>query len=217
MQPSASAQIDAIIEKAGGWRGATLARLRALIKQAAPAVVEEVKWKKPSRPDGVPVWSRDGLVCVADTLKKRRETDVPQGGQPQRPEAAVQHASGEQDGACDRLPRGRRDRRVGAGSADRRSGGAECVAETRQRRVEVGVSKLRSGKRRSCCFDGAGCTARTRRAAKSASRRARLGKASWSPHCLGRPARVLRLNGRRSVGEVQRAVLVLLLFAITGA
>ena len=66
---SASQQIDAIIKEPGDWRGKKLSQLRALIKKADPAVVEEVKWKKPSRPSGVPVWSHDGIICVADTLK----------------------------------------------------------------------------------------------------------------------------------------------------
>jgi hypothetical protein len=66
---SASQQIDDIITKSGDWRGAKLSQLRALIKEADLAVVEEVKWKKPSRPEGVPVWSHNGIVCVADTLK----------------------------------------------------------------------------------------------------------------------------------------------------
>lgn len=65
----ASQQIDAIIKMYGGWQGEMLSRLRALIKQADPAVVEDVKWKKPSRPEGVPVWSHDGMLCIADTLK----------------------------------------------------------------------------------------------------------------------------------------------------
>jgi hypothetical protein len=78
-QTSASAQIDAIIEKAGDWRGATLTRLRVLINQADPALVEEVKWKKPSRPEGVPVWSHDGIVCVADTLKNAVRLTFPKG------------------------------------------------------------------------------------------------------------------------------------------
>ena len=65
---SASQQIDAIIKDSGDWRGKKLSQLRALIKKADPAVVEEVKWKKPSRPSGVPVWSHDGILCVADTL-----------------------------------------------------------------------------------------------------------------------------------------------------
>lgn len=66
---SASQQIDAIIQEPGDWRGTTLSGLRALIREADPLVVEEVKWKKPSKPTGVPVWSHDGILCVADTLK----------------------------------------------------------------------------------------------------------------------------------------------------
>ena len=66
---SASQQIDDIIGQSGDWRGEKLAQLRAFIKEADPTVDEEVKWKKPSRPEGVPVWSHDGMLCVADTLK----------------------------------------------------------------------------------------------------------------------------------------------------
>src|SRR5919201_6637759 len=61
--------IDARIEELGDWRGATLSRLRALIKQADPEVVEEVKWRKPSNPSGVPVWSHDGMICSGETYK----------------------------------------------------------------------------------------------------------------------------------------------------
>jgi hypothetical protein len=61
-------QIDARIEELGDWRGETLARLRGLIQQADPDVVEEWKWKKPSNP-GVPVWSHDGIVCTGETYK----------------------------------------------------------------------------------------------------------------------------------------------------
>jgi hypothetical protein len=57
-----SKQIDAIIAKSGDWRGETLAELRAIVIRADPAVVEEVKWKKPSRPEGVPVWSHHGII-----------------------------------------------------------------------------------------------------------------------------------------------------------
>ena len=64
-----SQEIDAIIKETGDWRGKKLSQLRALIKKADPVVVEEVKWKKPSRPSGVPVWSHEGIICVADTLK----------------------------------------------------------------------------------------------------------------------------------------------------
>jgi hypothetical protein len=59
----ASRQIDARIEELGGWRGETLARIRALIKQADPAVVETWKWR------GVPVWERDGIISTGETYK----------------------------------------------------------------------------------------------------------------------------------------------------
>lgn len=70
MSPSAaSKEIDAIIRATAGWRGKKLARLRGVINAATPGIVEEVKWKKPSRPEGVPVWAHDGNICVADILK----------------------------------------------------------------------------------------------------------------------------------------------------
>ena len=60
--------IDARIEELDDWRGKTLSRLRALIKQADPEVVEKWKWRKPSHP-GVPVWSRQGPICTGETYK----------------------------------------------------------------------------------------------------------------------------------------------------
>lgn len=66
---TASQKIDVIIKKSGDWRGKLLSHLRSVINKADPAVVEEVKWKKPSKPEGVPVWSHDGILCMADTLK----------------------------------------------------------------------------------------------------------------------------------------------------
>lgn len=65
----ASEQIDAIIAKYPDWRGKTMAQLRKLIKQADPDVLEEVKWKKPSNPDGIPVWSHNGILCNGETYK----------------------------------------------------------------------------------------------------------------------------------------------------
>jgi hypothetical protein len=53
----------------GDWRVETLSQLRALIKEADPAAVEEVKWRKPTNPKGVPVWSDDGIICTGGTLK----------------------------------------------------------------------------------------------------------------------------------------------------
>jgi hypothetical protein len=61
---SPSQQIDGRIEELSDWRGDTLARLRAIIKQADPEVVEEWKWR------GVPVWSHAGMICTGETYKK---------------------------------------------------------------------------------------------------------------------------------------------------
>jgi hypothetical protein len=66
---STSALIDARIRELRDWRGETLARVRALIRQADPDVVEELKWKKPSNPAGVPVWSHHGMICAGETYK----------------------------------------------------------------------------------------------------------------------------------------------------
>ena len=80
-EKTASQQIDDIIKEPGDWRGDKLSKLRAVIKKADPALVEEVKWKKPSKPSGVPVWSHDGIICVADTLKNAVRLTFPKGAQ----------------------------------------------------------------------------------------------------------------------------------------
>jgi len=80
-----SQEIDDIIKESGDWRGKKLSQLRTLIKKADPALVEEVKWKKPSRPSGVPVWSHDGIICVADTLKNAVRLTFPKGAQMKDP------------------------------------------------------------------------------------------------------------------------------------
>ncbi len=66
---SASHQIDDIIHAYGGWKGEMLAQIRAVVTQADPDVVEEIKWKTASRPEGLPVWSHDGILCIAETWK----------------------------------------------------------------------------------------------------------------------------------------------------
>jgi len=68
---SGSALIDDKLRSMGDWRGATLARLRRLIQEADPAVVETVKWRKPSNPSGVPVWEHDGILCTGETYKDK--------------------------------------------------------------------------------------------------------------------------------------------------
>lgn len=62
-EPTASERIDARIRELGDWRGATLARVRALIKEALPDVLETWKWR------GVPVWERGGILCTGETYK----------------------------------------------------------------------------------------------------------------------------------------------------
>ncbi|MDQ1449327.1 MAG: hypothetical protein QOC79_2298 [Actinomycetota bacterium] len=65
---SASARIDELIADVGDWRGETLSRMRKLIKQADPDVVEEVKWVKATSP-GTPTWEHDGIICTGETYK----------------------------------------------------------------------------------------------------------------------------------------------------
>jgi hypothetical protein len=69
---SPSHLIDAAIRELGGWRGETLARIRALIRQADPDVVEEWKW-------GIPVWSHDGILCTGETYKGAVKTTFAKG------------------------------------------------------------------------------------------------------------------------------------------
>lgn len=66
---SASEQIDAKIASLSDWRGETLARVRALIHEADPDIVETVKWRKPTNPAGVPVFEKHGILCTADAFK----------------------------------------------------------------------------------------------------------------------------------------------------
>jgi len=68
---TASEEIDAKLAKLGDWRGATLARMRRLIREADPQVVEELKWRKPSNPSGVPTWSHAGILCTGELYKDK--------------------------------------------------------------------------------------------------------------------------------------------------
>jgi hypothetical protein len=76
---SVSELIDERIAELGDWRGETLSLLRTLIKQAAPEVVEEIKWRKPSNPAGVPVWCHDGNICTGETYKNNVRVTFPKG------------------------------------------------------------------------------------------------------------------------------------------
>ena len=72
-------QIDDIIAMHADWRGQRLAELRQVILDAAPGIGEDVKWKKPSRPEGVAVWTHGGNLCMADVLKKAVRLTFPKG------------------------------------------------------------------------------------------------------------------------------------------
>jgi len=69
--PSPSELIDARIEGLGDWRGTMLGRIRGLIHSADPEVVEQVKWRKPTNPNGVPVWEHAGILCTGETYKDK--------------------------------------------------------------------------------------------------------------------------------------------------
>jgi hypothetical protein len=71
--------VDAILSNADDWRSELLARLREIVLAADPAMDEDVKWRKPSRPEGVPVWSVDGNVCIGEMLKSAVRLTFPKG------------------------------------------------------------------------------------------------------------------------------------------
>ena len=76
---AASRLIDQRIRELGGWRAEALARMRALILEADPEMIEECKWNKPSNPAGVPVWSHDGIVCTGEAYTKAVKLTFAQG------------------------------------------------------------------------------------------------------------------------------------------
>ena len=66
-----SAGVDEKLRTLSDWRGATLAKLRRLIREADPEVVEAIKWRKPSNPLGVPTWEHGGIICTGETYKDK--------------------------------------------------------------------------------------------------------------------------------------------------
>ncbi len=68
---SGSADVDAKLATLSDWRGALLTRIRRLIKEADPQVIEDVKWRKPSNPLGVPTWSHAGIICTGESYKDK--------------------------------------------------------------------------------------------------------------------------------------------------
>ena len=78
-EQAAAAEIDAKIAALDDWRGAMLAQVRALIRQADPGIVEEIKWRKPTNPAGVPVWSHNGIVCTGEVYRDKVKLTFPKG------------------------------------------------------------------------------------------------------------------------------------------
>jgi hypothetical protein len=74
-----SEAIDMKIAALGDWRGEVLARVRGLIREADPDVVEAVKWRKPTNPAGVPVWEHGGLICTGETYRDKVKLTFAQG------------------------------------------------------------------------------------------------------------------------------------------
>jgi hypothetical protein len=67
--PSPSELIDERVKQLGDWRGEVLSRVRRIIRAADPRIVEEVKWRKPTNPMGVPVWECGGIICTGEVYK----------------------------------------------------------------------------------------------------------------------------------------------------
>jgi hypothetical protein len=78
---TAANAIDAIIANVGGWRAATLRELRGIVLSADADIVEEIKWRKPSKPEGVATWVNHGNICMADLLKNAVRLTFPKGAQ----------------------------------------------------------------------------------------------------------------------------------------
>jgi hypothetical protein len=78
-EASAGKEIDAIIADADDWRGQTLARIRRVILSADEGIIEDIKWRKPSKPEGVATWVYEGNVCMADLLKRAVRLTFPKG------------------------------------------------------------------------------------------------------------------------------------------
>ncbi len=78
--------IDQKIAAIGGWRGEMLAAIRGLIREAVPGVIETVKWRKPSNPQGVPVWEHGGILCTGETYKDKVKLTFARGASLDDPE-----------------------------------------------------------------------------------------------------------------------------------
>jgi hypothetical protein len=81
MAMAVPADVQATIDAPGDWRSEMIARLRGLVLAAVPELAEDIKWKMPSKPEGVLVWSLGGNVCMAGTLKRTVRLTFPKGAQ----------------------------------------------------------------------------------------------------------------------------------------
>ena len=140
--------IDEKIKALGDWRGETLARVRRLVREADPDVVEEVKWRKPSNAmRGVPVWEHAGIICTGETYKSYVKLTFAKGAALKDPSRLFNASLRRQHPARHRHPRGRQDRRKGVEGALSRRRGAEHFGAgnraPRPRRQEI-KERLRS-------------------------------------------------------------------------
>jgi hypothetical protein len=132
--PSQPAEVS--INEPSDWRGETLARLRLLIKQADPGVVEEVKWRKPSNSmQGVPTWSHDGIICTGETYKDKVKLTFAKGASLEDPTGLFNSSlEGNTRRAID-LHEG--DRREGVQIAHSRGRGSEHLGASNRSLVPV--------------------------------------------------------------------------------
>ena len=122
----ASSRIDARIAELGGWRGGTLARVRDVIRQADPEVVETWKWR------GVPVWEHAGILCTGETYRDKVKLTFARGAALADPSGLFNASLDRQHPARHRPFRGRHDRRSGAdGAGACRRGPEHRAAEVR--------------------------------------------------------------------------------------
>ena len=118
---SPSQLIDERIQELGDWRGEMLSRLRALVKEADPEVVEEWKWR------GVPTWYHDGMICTGETYKNLVKATFAKGAVLKDPSGLFNSSLEGSTQARHRLPRGREDRRGGIEGSCSRCRGPERV------------------------------------------------------------------------------------------
>lgn len=84
-EASASELVERRIAAIGDWRGEVLAQARRLIHEALPDVLESIKWRKPSNPDGVPVWERDGIICTGEAYRGKAKITFANGAKLEDP------------------------------------------------------------------------------------------------------------------------------------